>query len=506
MRLKRARGVLVNQFAPLSRGVWTRMTDTGASCARVRLAAVAAVVMLAMAAAGCGSGGGPATSSPAASSPAASSSSTTAASPSVPAASASLPATPAGRQLGWIVAGLNAGKPVDEAVLREHFTAAILKKVPPAQLLAALTSVAQAAPFTFGGALGDSTPFALVARLDSASGSLKVSIAVGQKVGHRISGLLFQPYATVTQPASWQEADSTLRSLASQVGLYAAEVSGDRMKSVHALDGERVLAIGSAFKFYVLGALAKAIENGTATWNEQLAVREAWKSLPSGNMRKAPAGTRYPLSHYAQVMIAESDNTATDHLIHRIGRRAVEGQLVPMGNSAPSRDEPFLTTREMFTLKLSASPALLKAWVQAGTAERRRLLPRVDALPLTLASAANWTKPKDIETVEWFASARDLGAALTALRHMAARPGLAPIRSILSKNPGTAFDTSVWKYVSYKGGSEPAGVLSLNWLLERADGRVFVLTMVLNDTARVIDTAGAVAVAQGAAALLAKVP
>ena len=468
------------------------------------LSAIVTALLLTTAVAGCSTGGGPATSSPtASSSPAASPSASTSASASAPTTTVALPATPAGRQLRWIIAGLNAGKPVGEAVLREHFTVAFLKQVPPTQLLTALTSVAEAAPLTFGEVLGESTPLGLAARLDTTSGSLKVSIAVDPGTGHRISGLLFQPFTTVTQPGSWRQADSTLRSLASQVGLYAAEVSGDRTVPVHSLDPARVLAIGSAFKLYVLGALAHAIEHGTATWDERFAVRDAWKSLPSGNMRNAPAGTRYPLRHYAQVMIAESDNTAADHLIHRVGRRAVEAQLVPMGNSNPSRNEPFLTTREMCELKLSAAPTMLKAWMHAGTAERRRLLPRIDALPLTLASAATWTRPRDIQTVEWFASARDLGAAMVALRRMAARPGLAPIRAILSKNPGVAFNGSVWKYVGYKGGSEP-GVLCLDWLLERADGRVFVLAIVLNDTRRGIDTAAAVAVAQGAVALLAK--
>jgi hypothetical protein len=59
--------------------------------------------------------------------------------------------------------------------------------------------------------------------------------------------------------------------------------------------------------------------------------------------------------------------------------------------------------------------------------------------------------------------------------------------------------------VAFKGGSEP-GVLSFTWLLERADGHDFVLSIVLNDGTHGIDTAGAVTVAQGAVDLLAKAP
>jgi hypothetical protein len=79
---------------------------------------------------------------------------------------------------------------------------------------------------------------------------------------------------------------------------------------------------------------------------------------------------------------------------------------------------------------------------------------------------------------------------------------LAPIRRILAQNPGIAFDKKTWPYVAFKGGSEP-GVLSLTWLLERSDGRSFVLSIVLNDSARAIDEAGAVNVAEGAVNLLA---
>jgi hypothetical protein len=66
------------------------------------------------------------------------------------------------------------------------------------------------------------------------------------------------------------------------------------------------------------------------------------------------------------------------------------------------------------------------------------------------------------------------------------------------------FDPTTWAYTAYKGGSE-IGVLSLTWLLERQDGRTFVLSITLDDQTQVIDEAGAVEVAQGAVDLLASV-
>jgi hypothetical protein len=49
------------------------------------------------------------------------------------------------------------------------------------------------------------------------------------------------------------------------------------------------------------------------------------------------------------------------------------------------------------------------------------------------------------------------------------------VGSILRKNPGIPHDPKVWKSVGFKGGSEP-GVMTLTLLLERTDGRWFVLS------------------------------
>src|SRR5262249_23628054 len=145
------------------------------------------------------------------------------------------------------------------------------------------------------------------------------------------------------------------------------------------------------------------------------AIHSSWKSLPSGAMRNEPAGTRFTLRHYADQMISVSDNTAADHLIHLLGRGAVEAELEALGNSVPARNEPFLPTRELFALKLVAPAKLRSAFSAAGTAERRKLLPEVDALGVKGAMTAPWPGPIDVGAIEWFASPRDLAHAIAAL-------------------------------------------------------------------------------------------
>jgi beta-lactamase class A len=220
-------------------------------------------------------------------------------------------------------------------------------------------------------------------------------------------------------------------------------------------------------------------------------------------MRDEPAGERFTLRHYAEQMISVSDNTATDHLIGRLGRAAVEAQLAALGNHAIAANRPFLTTRELFALKLAAPRSLREAFARGDSQQRRRLLGQIGALRPTIASADSWRAPRSIRRIEWFASPAELTHAITSLVTRAREPALAPLRAILSGNPGIPLDRSRWPYVAFKGGSEP-GVLSLTWYLERRDRRAFALSIVLNDDHDEIDAAAATAIAEAAIKLLSR--
>jgi len=378
------------------------------------------------------------------------------------------------------MAQLNADESPTTAEISAHFAPAFLKTVPPARLVSTLEPIASSRPFQYGRTVLALTSERLVARVDGANAvSFLISITVKHETPHLISSLLIRP-TTSPKLASWKGIDSVLAKLADRPSMLAAEVRNGRLQTVHALYPDRAGAIGSAFKLYVLGALGEAIDAGKASWSEEFAIRNSWKSIPSGEMQNEPAGKRFTLRRYAGQMIAISDNTAADHLIGRLGRGAVEKELVRLGNHSAKRNVPLLTTREMVVLKLNAPASLRKKYTQAGSAERQRLLARVDAIPLAWKGAGVWTSPQAIDTIEWFASPSDLNRAMVGLARLSHTPRSAPIRSILSKNPGVSVDTKVWRYVGYKGGSEP-GVLSLAFYLERRDGRVFVLSMVLND-------------------------
>jgi beta-lactamase class A len=260
----------------------------------------------------------------------------------------------------------------------------------------------------------------LVARVDAASGGKrKITTVVEPGAPHRITGLLIEPLTPPVRPETWEEVDRDLARLAPSAGLLAAEVKGGRVTSVvHGLGAERAGAVGSALKLYVLGALARAVAAGDARWDELLAIRRAWKSIPSGespDMGTEPEGRRFTLQRYAEQMIAVSDNSATDHLIGRLGRRTAETAFVALRSRSAVRNLSLLTTRELAALKLSAPAGLRDAYERAGPRERRRLLSRVARIPVRTRDLQRWLAPRAIDTIEWFASPGDLGRAMLAL-------------------------------------------------------------------------------------------
>jgi hypothetical protein len=240
---------------------------------------------------------------------------------------------------------------------------------------------------------------------------------------------------------------------------------------------------GSTFKLWVLATLARAVESGAASWDETMPVTRADRSSPDGEVYALADGTPVTLRRLAELMISISDNTATDHLIARLGRPAIENTLRELGISTADRNTPFLSTAELFRLKF-VDPALGGRYVAITDAEERRAfldgavaetpLPWIED-PAWMPPAA-WGQPAFVEEIEWFATPLDLCTTFHDLDRLAATPGLEPVGEILSLNPGLPFPAGAWSTIRFKGGSEP-GVAMLAYWLESpaADRRVVVL-------------------------------
>lgn len=280
---------------------------------------------------------------------------------------------------------------------------------------------------------------------------------------------------------NWAAFDVALEQVGPRVGFLAAEVVDGKCETVHGYGEEQRLAIASTFKLYVLAELARQVVAGEASWDERIVIRDELRSMPSGATAYEPDGTRRTLEELALRMIRDSDNTATDHLIDRLGRERIEAALALFGHGAPEINMPFLLTRELFAMKMHVERAVVETYLVAPDEEQRDMLAsRIDPILLNPNNWGHWTGPSWIDGLEWFASPLELCKVLAALHEMADDPALRPLKGILGANRGDVFGGRQWSFAGYKGGYE-AGVVNATWLLERADGRTFVVTAGFND-------------------------
>ena len=423
-----------------------------------------------------------------------------------PIAAVEIPDTPVGQRLSWLIELLG-GNPVsiDASHLGAYFGESFLKQVTAETLLATLNQLSIGyGPFVLGSfsepPSNSKAKAILVGKKDA---RYLVTIGVGPAPDHLITGLLIRAAEITDAFGSWDEFTADWAARAEVSSYIVTEVDESARSLIAGINETAPLAIGSAFKLYVLGSLALAVQSGALAWEDILAIRDEWKSLPSGVLQNEPAGTELSLRAFAEKMISISDNTAADHLMHRLGRGNVETAMVQMGIANPVQNLPFLTTRELFALKLAADRTMVQAFLDGRGYERLGMLAAIDSLPVDLSMAMTWNAPRYIEQIEWFASANDLANAISWLLAKSNEPGLEPLRKILSLNPGVALNRSTWAFASFKGGSE-VGVLTLTWFLTSASKRSFVFSAALNDTSKAIDEADAIAAATKAINHLAK--
>jgi beta-lactamase class A len=282
----------------------------------------------------------------------------------------------------------------------------------------------------------------------------------------QIAGLLLQP---VPNAITLDQAIEQLKTFPGQVNFLVLEESSERA----ALNADQPLAVGSTFKLAVLSALRQQIESEQRHWNDVVELQSAWKSLPSGILQDWPSDSWVTLQTLATLMISISDNTATDALIHVLGRDAIE--------AFTERNRPLLTTREFFTLKAPQYQDVLQRYRAANTAERRRILDQLAEYPLpNLTSSSGEGLFADGPTaldIEYFFTPHELCRLMSNVKDL----------SLMHVNPGTGLlNPSDWAQVAYKGGSEP-GVLNLTHWLESPTGKTYCVVTTWNNVAAPLD-------------------
>ena len=311
---------------------------------------------------------------------------------------------------------------------------------------------------------------------------LRMDLAVDAQPPHLISGLLVT--GADVRGDSAEAIIEELRALPGAVSFAVARLGDAGPEAVAGLDPGRPLAIGSTFKLWILAELSRQVQAGERRWSDVVTLDR--RSLPSGQMQAWPQGAPVTLHTLASLMISISDNTATDMLLHVLGRENVERMMATIGVEDAARNRPFLSTLELFRLK-TALDADLAVWAAADETERRRLLAERYAAtaPDGVDPARFAGPPLHIAELEWFASADDLVRTLDWLR----RHGDEQTHGILAISPGGPPTLRQdFGYIGFKGGSE-SGVINLSWLVRSRSGIWHALTGGWNNTEAPVDEA-----------------
>jgi beta-lactamase class A len=330
-------------------------------------------------------------------------------------------------------------------VKEEWFTPVFAKQVPPSQVQAIITSL-KAELGAYQSVQADGSDYQIVFE----KGIVPTKIVLTPD--GQIAGLLFQP--PLIKAANLEEAIAGFKTLPGQVSLLVVENGSEKA----AFNADKPLAVGSTFKLAVLQALQDQIASRKKSWRDVVELQPEWKSLPSGILQNWADGSLLTLQTLASLMISLSDNTATDSLIHLVGRADIE--------AISPRNRPFLTTREAFVLKGSQNQDLLKRYRVADTTQRRSLLTEAAKTPLPNVSEFE-ANPVALD-VEWFFTTQELCNLMEQVKDL-------PLMSI---NPGVA-KAEDWQQVAFKGGSEP-GVLNLTTWLKAKNDKTYCVSATWN--------------------------
>ena len=316
--------------------------------------------------------------------------------------------------------------------------------------------------------------------------SVPLTLHVSPEEPHLIDGLLLG--VPVKLSATLAGVVEGLKALPGETNLLVVKLDEKGATSVIAHNAERELALGSAFKLYVLSELVRAVNARERKWPDVVPLDARFASLPSGMLQTWPAGAPVTLHTLASLMISISDNTATDQLLMTLGRERVEAMLTTTGHAKPELDVPFLSTLEMFKLKGDPAGKAAAAYLALDAKGRREYLAgtiasvkREDIKPYADG------RPAYVDKIEWFASATDMCRLMDWLRRQSETDKTA--LAILAINPGAGLviPRDKWQYVGFKGGSEP-GVLNLTYLLQSKQGDWYAFSIGWNNPQGTLDS------------------
>lgn len=368
----------------------------------------------------------------------------------------------------------DAAEGLDQAVYDATFGQQFQAQVPLAQLQSALADLRPLGPYEVDAEISRSDVGELLVRTTVADrGELTISLFVSPD--GLIAGLLLTP----GDPPDLETPVSTLSEAIAELGtrgephLSAATVADGGCTTDAGSAPSDPAPVGSAIRLYVLAAVVDAVSAGAVGWDDDLVLTEDVVSRPPGVLQDRPTPSLTTVQEAATLMVQVDDGTATDLLLDRVGRPAVEAAQVAWGHAMPTLNVPFPSTREMAQLQ-AADATVRGTWIDGDLTARQQVLADLADAPLPDPGALD-AQPAQSVAIGWFASPEDLCRVMARLLQRREEPGLEPLTDILTATPGVPDEEELWEQIAFMGGSGP-GLLSAVWVVQPDEGPARALT------------------------------
>jgi hypothetical protein len=270
-----------------------------------------------------------------------------------------------------------------------------------------------------------------------------------------------------------------LAKLPGHTGFAFCELTPDGPQLLYGVRQDERFAVGSSFKLFILGTLINEVNEDRRSSEDIMRLRADLQGPPHSEMAGWPVGSPVTLHTLALKMISISDNTATDHLLHLLGRETIEKQMDAMIGGDAAWNTPLLSTREMTMLRDRKTGMPGKEYDKLDVADRRKFLathfqgvPDYEALDFDTGAYT---------VAEWYATPIDMARALNWIHlHTAKGRPASEILRILAVDPKLEYDAKDWPFVGFKGGSEDQ-LLAGNWLLQNKNGKWYSMHVYYNN-------------------------
>ena len=276
------------------------------------------------------------------------------------------------------------------------------------------------------------------------------------------------------------------------------KVSGEKSILLEQLNNNKILfeynkdlplEISSAFKIYLLIGVIEKEKN----LSKILKLDKKYYSFPPYLLYSFPEGSPLTLYTYLFMMIAQSDNTAADHIISFLGEDNIPFLLSKYGNINYKMNIPFLYTSDLF--RIFYSTYTIKEYINLSLEEKKVILNKLreDNKINSFISAKRWKEIEDVilksneyhTKIGWFASASDM---CRAFKYIVKSKQSDKIREILGVNTDLSAASLIsddirerYKYLGGKIGSK-YGVISANFLIITNNDVPYCLSVTINSS------------------------